>query len=70
MKTLEPEGQVLSSATNHLYDCGQITEHPQAPVSSSVPNMWLEVCAAEHRAWCTGSTKKCWLLLLQDHYYS
>lgn len=44
MKTLDPEGQVLSSATNHLHDCGQITERPQAPVSSSVSNMWLEMC--------------------------
>lgn len=44
VKTLEPEGQVLSSATNHLHDCGQSTEHPQAPVSSSVSDTWLEMC--------------------------
>lgn len=45
MKTLDPEGQVLSSGTNHLHDCGQITtECPQAPVSPSMSNMWLEMC--------------------------
>lgn len=44
MRILDPEGQVLSSATNHLHDCGQITDRPQAPVSSSVSNMWLEMC--------------------------